>query len=230
MNNFIYAELDDKTNSFHINAFMKLFDIEKTGEIEIDTGCSYSNISFKKFFKVTDKEALKYKRNAIIAHRPYALSYGVSDTNKDKLKQKDLVSRHKYIECTAISYIYQISINLSGYIINHSIRVNYDREGNSLLGMDILKDFDFHVGVSQITGKCTFIGCLRDRINDEYLTAILQHFGYLPREYAEQTCINLRNQAYREGVHQGYIAGSWADYCTKNKEKKFFRRRGDVIR
>lgn len=37
------------------------------------------------------------------------------------------------------------------------ICLNYDRKGNILIGMDILKDWDIHIGVSKETGKSLFL-------------------------------------------------------------------------
>lgn len=234
MNNYIFAELDEKKNSFFVKASIMLFGTKKVEDIEIDTGCSYSNIAFKKFFQATDEEALNYKKNAIISHTPYVISFGASDTNDIIKEQRELIKAKKFLNCKSVSYVYQVTLNLSGYIINHDIRVNYDRDGNSLLGMDILKDFDFHIGVSRVTGKSTFIGCLKDRINSEYLDALYQHFGYLSEDACKEICQQVQTQTYLNAVQQAYRAGSWRDYIDKQKKltalQNKIKRNGEVIR
>ena len=57
-------------------------------------------------------------------------------------------------------------------------RINCDTTGNVLIGMDVLKEFDFHCGQSRKTGKYIFIGCLKDELTIEYLNALKNHFGY----------------------------------------------------
>lgn len=68
---------------------------------------------------------------------------------------------------------------LNGYNIIHDIGVNYDRTSNILIGMDILKDFDFHCGESKVNGKYLFLGCLKEEINALYLDELYRHFGYI---------------------------------------------------
>ena len=84
------------------------------------------------------------------------------------------------MECTALKFTHKnIPIRLNGYDITHDIAVNYDRTSNILIGMDILKDFDFHCGESKATGNYIFLGCLKKRITPDYLGALYEHFGYI---------------------------------------------------
>lgn len=60
---------------------------------------------------------------------------------------------------------------------NIDLRVTTQTEANILLGMDIMKNWDIHIGQSKITEECMFIACPYDKINDDYLLALESHFG-----------------------------------------------------
>ncbi|MCI9571636.1 hypothetical protein [uncultured Acetatifactor sp.] len=48
-----------------------------------------------------------------------------------------------------------------------------------LIGMDILKDFDFRCGESEWNGEYLFLGCLKENINSDYLNELHKYFGYI---------------------------------------------------
>lgn len=74
---------------------------------------------------------------------------------------------------------YDIGVKISA----DKICLNYDRKGNILIGMDILKDWDIHIGVSKETGKSLFLACPVENKCKEYVDALKLHFGYdLPEE------------------------------------------------
>lgn len=55
------------------------------------------------------------------------------------------------------------------------MRVNYKRSGNILIGMDILKTWDIHIGNDE-SGKTIFLACPYNQINDEYLLELERMF------------------------------------------------------
>lgn len=61
-------------------------------------------------------------------------------------------------------------------IAKDTIRVNYDGTGNILIGMDILKDWDIHIGTTE-TGETYLIACPKDQLNDEYYKEVNRIFG-----------------------------------------------------
>ena len=79
--------------------------------------------------------------------------------------------------CEALKFrhdIYDFEIN--GLPISHSyIYVNYNRKGNILIGMDILKDWDIHIRTID-TGENIFLGCPKEQINDAYLQELEDTF------------------------------------------------------
>lgn len=62
-------------------------------------------------------------------------------------------------------------------ISSDKIYLNYDRKGNILIGMDILKDWDIHIGVSKVTGKSLLIACPMINKCREYIDALEMNFG-----------------------------------------------------
>ena len=170
-----------KNNCFFIQSEIRLHGKAINGNFKLDTGCSYSTISYRTLCNMSHDAALKYKEEAIISGLAYQRSYGVSDTDRVKETDKRLVKEGRLLECTALKFVHNnIPILLNGYKIVHDIAVNYDRTSNILIGMDILKDFDFHCGMSLITNEYMFLGCLKRNITSDYLGALHLHFNYIP--------------------------------------------------
>ena len=57
------------------------------------------------------------------------------------------------------------------------VRVTPHTTGNILLGMDVIKKMDNHIGTSRITGETTLLACPEDAISNDYLLALDKHFG-----------------------------------------------------
>ena len=62
-------------------------------------------------------------------------------------------------------------------VTSDTICLNYDRKGNILIGMDILKNWDIHIGVSIETRKNLFLACPVGSECREYMDALKRHFG-----------------------------------------------------
>ena len=56
------------------------------------------------------------------------------------------------------------------------VRLSYDRTGNILIGMDIIGKMDNHIGMSKKIGRVIFLACPIDKINQDYLLALEEHF------------------------------------------------------
>lgn len=87
----------------------------------------------------------------------------------------------KAMECPSMKFEHGISdFMIAGVkITSDKICLNYDRKGNILIGMDILKDWDIHIGVSKVTGKSLFLACPIENKCREYIDALERHFGIL---------------------------------------------------
>ena len=61
-------------------------------------------------------------------------------------------------------------------ILKDTVRVNYDGVGNVLIGMDIMKDWDIHIGTIS-SGETFFLACPKDSLNDDYYIELNRLFG-----------------------------------------------------
>ena len=181
MNSFIYSELS-RYDEFRVSFFCRHHNIPKYAEIKIDTGAVYSLVPLKTLGVLkADREELRklYVDKNMIG----GVLHGVEGVFKDILRKEiDNMSRNDKLNQRCFTFWDRFSgVEAGGYALgDRLIRTTCDTDGNILLGMDILKDFDFHIGVSSMTGKHTFIGCMRDAISDEYIKALKDHFGYAP--------------------------------------------------
>lgn len=100
---------------------------------------------------VSEKAALKMKIEDIKNQVPYQRSYGVSDTEEVKRKDKLLIRQGRLLECTSLKFEHRFdNIILNNYHLGESvIQINYDRTGNILIGMDILSYMDIHMGAAK---------------------------------------------------------------------------------
>lgn len=144
-------------------------------EVKIDTGCSISTIPLKGL-KVSDTLCKLLKRIDIANDVPYFLSYGIETGG---LKHKIPVTDEERMDCPAMKFEYGISDFVIGGvgISSDKICLNYDRSGNILIGMDVLENWDIHIGVSKKIEKSLLLACPFDNIYKEYFEALETHFG-----------------------------------------------------
>lgn len=144
-------------------------------EVKIDTGCSISTIPLKRL-KVSDTLCKTLKQIDISNHIPYYLSYGVESGGLRHVKP---ITEEEKMGCPAMKFEHGISdLTIAGVRIPcDKICLNYDRKGNILIGMDILQNWDIHMGISKMNGKNLFLACPKDNICKEYRDALFKHFG-----------------------------------------------------
>ena len=177
-NKFICSKMDSK-NNFYVAATFTLFDTSRSCRFKLDTGCNKTCIPIKRL-NVSDNAAHLLKQKAIDDKVPYVRSYGVSDTQLTKYNDQILIDEGKEIDCTALRFEHKVTdFRIGDCMLGEvNIGINYDRTGNILLGMDILKNWDIHIGTVE-TGDTIFMGCPRAQINDDYLLALddIFHIG-----------------------------------------------------
>ncbi len=107
---------------------------------------------------------------------PYYRSYGIESGG---LKHTVPRTAQEKMCCPAMKFVHGISdFTVAGVkIACDKICLNYDRKGNILIGMDILQEWDIHMGISKVTEKNLFLASPRESICQEYLDALAQHFG-----------------------------------------------------
>ncbi len=181
MSRYIYSELSHY-DEFRVNFFCYHHDIPKYAEIKIDTGAVFSLIPLKSIgVPKRNRESLRefYIDNNMIG----GVLHGVEGVFREMTKHEiNAMSREEKLSQRCFTFWDRFrDIEVGGYPLkDRLIHTTCDTEGNILLGMDILKDFEYHIGMSALTGKHTFIGCMRDDINKEYLEALKIHFKYVP--------------------------------------------------
>ncbi|MDE7200319.1 MAG: hypothetical protein K2O91_00060 [Lachnospiraceae bacterium] len=122
--------------------------------VKIDTGCSISTIPLARF------QALKVfcdslKADDIEGNVPYEISYGVESGGERHSRPSTFEEK---MQCPAMKFRHAIkNFHIAGMPVQQdTIYVNYDRKGNILIGMDILQDWNIHIGTSKVTGKICF--------------------------------------------------------------------------
>lgn len=158
--------------SFRLDNFKAPFyDIE----VKIDTGCSISTIPLKRL-KVSDLLCKSLKKIDVANKVSYFLSYGIESGG---LKHTIPVADTEKMECSAMKFEHKVSDFVIGgvKISSDKIYLNYDRHGNVLIGMDILENWDIHIGISRKSGKSVFLACPKESVCREYVEALEMHFG-----------------------------------------------------
>ena len=158
------------TASFKLDNIIKPFELVP---VKIDTGCSISTMPISKFISA-ESFVRQLKDEDLKNGVEYLISYGVESGG-----QRHEVPRTYYekMECTALKFKHAVSnFEICGVPIStEHLYINYNRKGNILIGMDILKDWDIHIGTID-TGETIFLGCPKDQINDEYLQELEDTF------------------------------------------------------
>ena len=178
-NDYLLIELSDK-NELRGDASFKLLGKKYSNiNVKIDTGCPYTSIPVRKIgmseqlaqqCKLSDSNDKNVKK---------AISFGVNDDQKKRANDNLNFCAGDYMSINSVSFIHILeNLEINGCKISDSIeiKVSYDRTGNILIGMDILKKMDIHIGFSKIYKKNVLIACMKDRINSQYLVALNEHF------------------------------------------------------
>lgn len=180
MSKYLLAEMN-AYNSFIVNTDLSLFGTNyKNIPFKLDTGCTHSTIPYHRL-KNDDFICRYHKEKDIKSGLDYMVSYGVESGG---LKHKEPVTVNEKIDCQALKFKHTVAnLNLAGYSLpDLDMYVNYDRHGNILIGMDILSQFDIHIGVSQKTNKVTLIGVLKiQEDKSDYENALLEHFSLVKK-------------------------------------------------
>lgn len=175
MNKYLIVLEDNRV--LRANLRVSLYGNEYDIPCKIDTGCGQTVIPIRRL--VSDEVAVKLKKQALeIDQLKYHRTYGVSDTISTRERDTQLLNEGKAIECTSLHFRYPIKeIAINGYRIpTRYIGINYDRTGNILIGMDILKMLDIHMGTDS-NGEFIMLACDKDKLTLEYLQALKETFG-----------------------------------------------------
>lgn len=158
------------TASFELDNVIKPFELVP---VKIDTGCSISTVPISKFIGA-ESFVRQLKAEDLQNGVEYLISYGVESGGQ---RHKEPKTYYEKMECTALKFKHAVSnfeiCNVP--IFADHLYVNYNRKGNILIGMDILKNWDIHIGTID-TGETIFLGCPKNQINNEYLQELEDTF------------------------------------------------------
>ena len=156
-NSYIRVIMNGK-NEFRTTASLTFKGIEYSKvDVKIDTGCGYSSFPSMKRIDSNDDSIVK------------GISFGVNDTALKRKEDKKKFRSGLYMDLTSITYKHSIiDFAIDEYEISDcDVRISYDRTGNILIGMDILKKLDTHIGTIE-TGETVLLACKKDNLSNEY--------------------------------------------------------------
>lgn len=202
---YIKTKLTDKNEFRLDNSEFKLFNMNFFEvDFKIDTGCSYTTIPILRL-GIREKDAVKYKKedvqvlvskikermnkgyslkDAIMSEKlkSFRIGYGI-ERGGQKNTLPDFLNCQSLIDFEAISFKHHISNfilgnkndNLRYEIGDTDVFINYNRKGNILLGMEIMKNWDIHIG-NTANKETVFLACPERSLNDKYFIELNRLF------------------------------------------------------
>lgn len=157
------------------NAFSTLFDLNFKGNflssrIKIDTGCTLTSIALGDILKrdILNRYILDDYHSFLKCGYPKAVySIGVNDRDVTRKGIFDY-SDDEILKRNDVGFAYTVTnLTVGGISFGKSkVKIMYNRKGSSLLGMNILRNYNSRV--IRLDNKCYFIlnkDCLSDKLN-----------------------------------------------------------------
>ncbi len=186
-NNYIKISLNEN-NEFRAKANIIIPSINVLDAddviVKIDTGCPYTSFPIKNL-GISEEKALAYKqKDSNDSSVRKSISFGVNDSKEKRDNDKKLFKDQKFMQLTSVSFKHS-DVKLKIMDVNigvDSVMLSYDRTGNILIGMDIMKAWDIHISTVtnpdlEETGKTIFLACPKDSINEEYISELKRLFN-----------------------------------------------------
>ena len=162
-NTFLVIKLNQKnefrtTASFEING-MRFAAVD----VKIDTGCPHTSFPMLKL-GLSEESAYKFKekecQNETIAK---TISFGVNETKVKRDEDKRKFKNRRFMELNSISFKHTAKDFSLGCLSlgDFPVSVSYDRTGNTLIGMDILKKLKIFIGKNNL-GETVLIACQQE--------------------------------------------------------------------
>lgn len=151
----------------------------------IDTGCNHSHFSANLILDIdygeTEEEHEMFdnllrnaKSKAIKAGYQYTIGRGVESNGKhtdlplstdEILNNKNVKFQEKFTD-----------IQINGHSVgNYHIGVSYDTINVALIGMDFIRDWDMHVGLTE-EDKVVLLACHKNQLSESYINALKDTF------------------------------------------------------
>lgn len=180
-NSYIKIYMNQR-NEFRTYASIRLFGIQfENVNVKIDTGCGATTILTSKLgIPGSEAQRLK-KRDCLDSAIGKAISFGVNDTKQYRDAAKAAFRMKKMEQLSCVSFVHGIeNFEIAGASIgNMDVKVNYDRTGNILIGMDVISKWDAHIGTLS-TGETLLLACPKERLNFEYYSELERFFELKP--------------------------------------------------
>ena len=160
---FLFIKLNAK-NEFRTTASFEINGMRFSAvDVKIDTGCPHTSFPMLKL-GLSEESAYKLKeqdcKNDSIAK---TISFGVNDTKVKRDEDKRKFKSKRFMELNSISFKHIARDFSLGTLPlgDFPISVSYDRTGNTLIGMDILKKLEIFIGKNS-AGETILIACQQE--------------------------------------------------------------------
>ena len=147
-NGYLIIKLNSK-NEFRTTACFEINGMRFSAvDVKIDTGCPHTSFPMLKF-GLSEEAAYKLKeqdcQNEAVAK---TISFGVNDSKVKRDEDKRKFKSKRFMELNSISFKHTVKDFSLGclHLGDFSVSVSYDRTGNTLIGMDILKKLKVYIG------------------------------------------------------------------------------------
>lgn len=180
MNDYVKIKLNTK-NELRIDTDISIGSLGLVGlsniNVKIDTGCPYTSIPIQKLGISKSQAQMMKQKDCLNPNIKKDISFGVNDTQGDIQTALNMFRTDNYISLKQITFIHHdLEIKIGNITIRkQDVKISYDRQGNILLGMDILKEWDIHIGTID-TGETIFLGCPKNQMNVAYLEELENTF------------------------------------------------------
>lgn len=178
MNNRNYFEVWSQLSYFPVELYFVLDGKPYKIGAKFDTGCSMTMISYKSL-GISDSDRLYSKEIAIKRYRngELSLTYSKGVESEDiKLPSPYSLTDDELMESTYICFKYYVddfSVCKCG-IGKQAVKVSYDRTGHSLLGMNIINNYDIHIGSDTL--DMVLLGTQREQEDKSTYYALLEKY------------------------------------------------------
>lgn len=157
---FLIIRLNQK-NEFRTTASLQLNGLYfSTVDVKIDTGCPHTSFPMLKL-GLSEEAAYKLKEKDCQNENVIkTISFGVNDTKLKRDEDKRKFKSKRFMELNSISFKHTAKNFTLGSLElgDLPISVSYDRTGNTLIGMDILKNLEIYIGKNEL-GETVLIAC-----------------------------------------------------------------------
>ena len=160
---FLIIKLNQK-NEFRTTASFELNGLQFSAvDVKIDTGCPHTSFPMLKL-GISEEAAYKLKeKDCQNESVQKTISFGVNDTKVKRDEDKRKFKNKRFMDLNSISFKHiakEFSLDTLS-LGSFPISVSYDRTGNTLIGMDILKNLEIYIGKNK-TGETVLIACKQE--------------------------------------------------------------------